>query len=160
MPPAPPPCCRPYLPPGAAERCLLLLSELLAACPPPVAQQEEEQQQQHSQQQRPLPEWLVVAVSGAADELASYADLSAAALWQPLEENDSPAGEPHAARRRQLSLLCVCSSLRLLLSQHRPEAEQPDAATGRLAGCCLEMLRSFVAAQGQQHQVPGAPALV
>jgi hypothetical protein len=153
----PPRCCRPYLSPGAAERCLLLLSELLAACPPPPAakQDQDQEQQQPNQQQQPLLEWLVIAVSYAAEELASYASLSAAALWQPSERSEAsepPAAERHAARRRQLSLFCVCSSLRLLLSHHLPDAEQPDAATGRLAGCCLEMLRSFVSAQGQPQQ--------
>lgn len=121
--------------PGVVERCLLLLSELLAAGLPLAA----------ATAQHTLLQWLTAAVGEAADELASYASLSAVELWQP-------GGGQHGVKKAQLVLDTVCASLRLLMSR-----EPVEPSTERLATCCLEVLQSFVAGSLQLETAGACP---
>lgn len=145
-------CCRPYLQPGAAERCLLLLNELLATAQLLV----EQIRGQQRQQQPPLVDWLAAAIGSGADELASYASMAAAPLWQqPQQLAAGEEGRQQGAAALP-ALAGVCNSLRLLVqleSGARPASEQ-------LISCCLGALQSYAAtadtpAAAGQHPAAG-----
>lgn len=142
-------CCRPYLQPGAAERCLLLLNELLAAA------QLLEISGRQGEQQHPMLDWLAAVVSSGAEELASYASMAAAPLWQQPQQLQ-PARE-EAGRQQgstaQLALTCVCNSLQLLALLDCCGGP----ASERLLACCLGALQGYAASAGAPS-TPGQQA--
>lgn len=133
---------RPYLSAGAAQRSLLLLRELLSTAQALGAAAAAKQPADGSQQtQQPrLLDWLAAAVCAAADELGSYASMTAAAVWQA-----EPAAADQAGRAAQLAAACLCGSLELVLA-----LQGLGAPVEHLAGCCLDILQRFAAAAPEQ----------
>lgn len=97
-------------------------------------------------------------LAAAADELASYASMAAAAcLWAQPEAPADSAAQGQAARRAQLALGCLCLGLQLLACQPGVLAQGGTAPAGcRLAAGCLQALQGFVEAQQAQQATAAA----
>lgn len=147
----------------------MLLSALLSVCTPSSTAAAEpglptSGQQQQVQQAGQLAEALGSTLAAAADELASYAGIAAAAtLWAQSRSPAQPevaaasAAQGEASRRAQLALSCLCRSLQLLACQPGTLALAGAAPAGhRLAAGCLEALHSFGLVLQSQQQAAAA----